>query len=186
MEEIRSICEALLILETSGDLITAQEKVIAVWKRISRYDQWYLMDIKVINVILYFFDNDVAVQVTDKLLERLKTYKNFGEAVRLSITLKINLSMIHIKSGFYVEALTNLERLLEQHLQELPYQSLAVCYNRMSICYSYSCNEKEVIYKQKIDDLLKIYEDKILFQMIQQEYKKYSNKKNLNCKLNLN
>lgn len=177
LEELRSICEALLILETSGDLITAKEKVLTVWKRISRYDQWYLMDIRVINVILYFFDNEVAVQITDKLLKRLKTYKNFSEAVRLSLTLRINLSIILIKSGLYVEALTNLERLLEQHIQELPYQSLAVCYNRMSICYSFSCNENEVIYRKKMENLLEIYEDKVLFQMILHEYNEYSNKK---------
>lgn len=177
LEELRSICEALLILETQEGLVLAQEKVFPIWQRISRYDQWYMMDIRIINVILYFFDNEVAIQVTNKLLERLKTYNDFGDAIKLSFTLKINLSLILIKNELYSEAFKNLEELLDQHLQKLSYQSLIVCYNRMLICSSFLYNEREAIYRKKMENLLEVYEDMVLSSMIQQEYKDYSNKK---------
>ncbi|KQL12435.1 helix-turn-helix domain-containing protein [Psychrobacillus sp. FJAT-21963] len=174
LEELKCICEALLILEISGDLTKAKEKVITVWERLSRYDQWYLMDIKIINVILYFFDDDVAIQVTDKLLERLKTYKGLGDSLRLSLTLTLNLSMILIKNGKYSEALVKLEKLLQQNLHSFPYQSLAVCFNRIAICYSYSNREKEDNYKKKLFNLLEVYDDKLFLNMIQHEYEKYA------------
>lgn len=176
LEELRAICEALLIVETSGDLEKARAKVKGVWERISRFDQWYLMDIKIINVILYFFESDVALNITDKLLARLKTYNNFEEAVKLTYTLTLNLSLILIKNGLYTEAIDRLNDLLNKYLKELPYKALVVCYNRMAICYSNISNEKELMYLNKIDSLLEVYEDDIFRQMVQLEYNKYSMK----------
>jgi transcriptional regulator with XRE-family HTH domain len=174
LEELRSICEALLIVETSGDLIMASEKVNNVWERISRYDQWYLIDIKMMNVILYFFDDDVVTYITDKLLERLKVYKNFDEAIRLTSTLSLNLSLILIKNGMYSKALDRLNKFIETSLQEIPYKPLAVCFNRMAICYSYLSKEKEIVFIKKKEILLELYEDEVFSKMIQLEYKKYS------------
>ncbi|MEK4714950.1 helix-turn-helix transcriptional regulator [Sporosarcina sp. FSL K6-5500] len=174
LEELRSICESLLIIETTGDFKKAREKVNKVWERISYYDQWYLLDIQMMNVILYFFDDDVVIYITDKLLERLKIYKNFEEAIRLRSTLTLNLSLLLIKNGMFSEALNRLEKLIESHLQELSYKPLAVCYNRMAICYSYTSRGKENTINRKIELLLEIYEDELFKQMIQLEYKKYS------------
>jgi transcriptional regulator with XRE-family HTH domain len=174
LEELRSICEALLIVETSGDLIMAREKVNNVWERISRYDQWYLIDIKMMNVILYFFDDDVVTYITDKLLERLKVYKNFDEAIRLTSTLSLNLSLILIKNGMYSKALDRLNKFIETSLQEIPYKPLAVCFKRMAICYSYLSKEKEIVFIKKKEILLELYEDEVFSKMIQLEYKKYS------------
>lgn len=174
LEELKCICEALLVLEDSGDLVKAKEKVFTVWERLSRYDQWYLMDIKIINVILYFFEDDIAIEVTNKLLERLKTYNKFGEAPRLSITLTLNLSLILIKNGNFTATFKRLESLLEQYLRSFPYQSLAVCYNRIAICYSFSDRKKEELYLKKIVNLLEVYEDNELLVMVQQEFRKYA------------
>lgn len=173
LKELRCICEALLIVEISGDLEKAREKVNIVWQRISRFDQWYLMDIKFVNVILYFFEYEVAINITDKLLERLKTYKNFEESIKLTFSLTLNLSLILIKNGSYIEALDRLEKLLEDYLQEIPYRSLAVCYNRMAICYSFISKENEMTYVRKIDTLLEIYEDSTFKQIVKLEFNKY-------------
>lgn len=174
LEELRSVCEALLIVETSGDFKKAREKVNRVWERISRYDQWYLTDIRMMNVILYFFEDDVVIHVTEKLLERLNKYKEFDESKRLATTLTLNLSLMLIKSGLYSESLDRLNTLLESHMQDLPYRSLTVCFNRMAICYSFISREKELLYQNKINILLGIYEDDLFKHMVQLEYKKYS------------
>lgn len=118
-------------------LVAAMEKVNKIWERISRFDQWYLMDIRMMNVILYFFESDVVISITDKLIERLKVYQNYDEAARLKNTLTINLSLILIRSGMMSEALSRLENFLQLHLKDLSYKSLAVCLNRIAICYSY-------------------------------------------------
>lgn len=174
LEELKCICEALVVLEVSGDIAKAKEKVTIVWERLSRYDQWYLSDIKLINVILYFFEDEVAIEFTDKLLERLKIYNDFADALRLSFSLTLNLSMILVKNGKYTAALNKLEKMLEHNIHLLPYQSLAVWFNRMAICYSYFNRAKEELYKDKIINLLEIYEDKVLLEMIQEDHKKYA------------
>lgn len=175
LEELRSVCEALLIVETSGDFKQAREKVNKIWERISFYDQWYLTDIRMMNVILYFFEDDVVIHITEKLLERLKNYKEFGDSQRLTTTLMLNLSLLLIKNEMYSEALERLTTLIESHLQELNYKPLAVCFNRMAICYSFISEGTEKIYTKKIEKLMEIYEDNLFNKMIQDEYKKYSN-----------
>ncbi|MBE1557167.1 helix-turn-helix domain-containing protein [Sporosarcina limicola] len=180
LNDLKIICEALLIIESSGDLLAAREKVNKVWVRISRFDQWYLVDLKIMNVILYFFESDVVIYITDKLIERLKVYQGFDEAIKLKKTLTINLSLILIKSGMISEALNRLEDFLQLHLSELSYKSLAVCFNRIAICYSYISKEKEIKYTKKIERLLEVYEDEPFKEKLQLEYKKYCNLKNKN------
>lgn len=173
LEELKSICEALIILETSGDFDKARDKVSAVWERISRFDQWYLMDIKIMNVILYFFEYEVAINITDKLLLRLKIYNNFEDVVKLTFTLTLNLSLILIKNGLYKEASARLDELLKDFLTEMPYKVLAICYNRKAICYSFTSKEKEMLYLNKKNILLEIYEDDIFKQLAQHEFNTY-------------
>lgn len=174
LEELRSVCEALLIVETTGDFEKAREKVNTIWERISRYDQWYLTDIRMMNVILYFFEDDVVIYITEKLLERLNKYKAFNDSKKISTTLILNLSLLLIKSGRYSEALDRLVTLLDSHMKDLSYRPLTVCFNRMAICYSYISKDKELLYKQKITKLLDVYEDEAFKQMVIQEHKKYS------------
>ncbi|MEK5209687.1 helix-turn-helix domain-containing protein [Psychrobacillus sp. FSL H8-0510] len=174
LEELRSVCEALLIVETTGDFEKAREKVNTIWERISRYDQWYLTDIRMMNVILYFFEDDVVIYITEKLLERLNKYKAFNDSKKISTTLILNLSLLLIKSGRYSEALDRLVTLLDSHMKDLPYRPLTVCFNRMAICYSYISKDKELLYKQKITKLLDVYEDDAFKQMVIQEHEKYS------------
>ncbi|WJY26112.1 Rgg/GadR/MutR family transcriptional regulator [Sporosarcina trichiuri] len=172
--EIRQVCEALLILETSGSLNDAREKVQHVWERISNYDQWYLMDIKLLNAMLYFFDSDTVIPLADKLLERLSEYNGFADAIKLSITIQINSSMILIQNGAYTAARTRLDRLLKKQLRQLPYPSLAVCCSRLAICCSHIDLDHAAYHYDKAVALLKLYEDDHLLQMIQEEYSKYS------------
>ncbi|BAK14702.1 predicted transcriptional regulator [Solibacillus silvestris StLB046] len=173
LNELKIICEALLIVESSGDLLVAREKVNKVWERISRFDQWYLVDIRIMNVVLYFFDCDVVIYITDKLVERLKVYQGFEDAKRLKKTLTINLSLILIKNGLITEALNRLEDFLRTHLSDLSYKALAVCFNRIAICYSHISKEKEKEYIKKIHSLLEIYEDESFKEILLLEYNKY-------------
>lgn len=173
LNELKIICEALLIVESSGDLLVAREKVNKVWERISRFDQWYLVDIRIMNVVLYFFDCDVVIYITDKLVERLKVYQGFEDAKRLKKTLTINLSLILIKNGLITEALNRLEAFLRTHLSDLSYKALAVCFNRIAICYSHISKEKEKEYIKKIHSLLEIYEDESFKEILLLEYNKY-------------
>ena len=176
LNELKIICEALLIVESSGDLLVAREKVNKVWERISRFDQWYLVDIRIMNVILYFFDCDVVIYITDKLVERLKVYQGFEEAKRIKKTLTINLSLILIKNGLISEALNRLEDFLRTHLRDLSYKALTVCFNRIAICYSHISKGKEKVYIKKIHSLLEIYEDESFKEILLLEYNKYCSK----------
>lgn len=174
IEELRSICEALLIIEKTGDLHKAREKVTVVWERMQKCDQWYFNDIKLINAILYFFDDETVLHIVENLLKRLKMYSAFDNAVKMTIILTLNLSIILIKHQRYREAQHKLVSLLKQHLKVAGYPQLAVCHYRLAICYSFSDIEKAAIFKSKAETILDIYEDVILLKMLQDEYKKYA------------
>lgn len=175
LHELLIICDALLIIEESNDFNKARELVTPIWKRMSFYDQWYLVDIKIINVILYFFEVETSISITEKLLVRLNLYKDFTEASKLKITLNLNLSMLLIKNKMFEKSFENLENLLISKKYKMSYRALAGCYNRLAICSSYMNENRVKEYLGKVNSLLMVYEDYQLLELFKLEFEE-------NCK----
>ena len=55
-------CESLIVLNTTQNVEEAQLFAKKIWERLEKFDRWYLVDIRLINTILFIFPIDVAVQ----------------------------------------------------------------------------------------------------------------------------
>ena len=75
-----------------------------------KFDKWYLLDIRLINTILFIFPIDVAVNIGERVTEQLVPYHNLKEAEILLINIDINLAILLIDDKKYEEALSYLEK----------------------------------------------------------------------------
>lgn len=175
LENIKTICRALIFLEKENDLIKAQSYVAPIWDQLSRNDQWYLTDIRLINVILYFFTNDVAIEMSKKILHRIEDYKEFQNAFKLAITFKINLSLLLIKEKDYHTAFRVLQDTLTTHKKQMSHQSLAICFIRIAICMKALNFSEKKDYLEQASFLLNLYDQQILLKQLMQEYDYFTN-----------
>ncbi|WP_342558199.1 hypothetical protein [Metasolibacillus sp. FSL K6-0083] len=173
LEDLRLVCLALLHLRENLGMENARKLVTPIWTRMSALHNWYITDFRLLNSILYFFPTDIAIEISNNMLQRLKKYKKFEEVKNLKLTLCINLSLLLIKNKQYKEALQILNKLLNENLKIMPYQSLAVCLSRKEICLQKLLPSNETPYLSKAIELVKIYNDDSLLQTITLEFGQY-------------
>lgn len=174
LENIKIICESLLCLNREKDIQKARSLVEPIWLKLSKLDQWYLTDIRLINVILYLFPNDAAIQMADTLLSRIHAYKDFQDSNRLIIVLKINLSLLLIKEQDFTAALTILEDLMSEHKKLMNHQSLSVAFIRIAICRKMLHLGNEDSYLEQARLLLNIYDQQDLLGQVMADYELYT------------
>lgn len=75
----------------------------------------------------------------------------------------------------YLDALSILEELLEKDLKNMPYQALAICFNRIAICRYLLNNNTYISLQNQIENLLTIYQDENLSKLVSNEFIRYTN-----------
>lgn len=168
------ICEAFIQLYDTKNIEVAQNIVEPIWRRMSKYEQWYLDDIRVINTILFLFPVDIAIEFTQTVLVRLDTYKDFRDAERLKIAFKINLSLLLIKNKDYVKALTIIVDSLRCDKKKMSYTILALHFSREAICRANIQGIGSTEPLEKARHLLMLYDDQYFWERIQQEFNHYT------------
>ncbi len=97
IESILKIMKSFLQLAESapGFINPLSQKVVKdIWERLAAQDEWYIIDFRIINYILYHFQNDVAVQIGNEVLKRIKKYQHFRDIEPLSISIKLNIALL--------------------------------------------------------------------------------------------
>ena len=105
-------CESLIILHATQNIEEAQFFAKKVWDRMDKFDKWYLLDIRLINYILFIFPIDVAVNIGKRVIQQLAPYHKLKEAEVLLINIDINLALLLIDDKKYLEALSYLEKVI--------------------------------------------------------------------------
>ncbi|MCM3722990.1 helix-turn-helix domain-containing protein [Solibacillus isronensis] len=174
IEEIYLICEAFIQLHDTKSIDVARNIVEPIWKEMSKYEQWYLNDIRIINTILFLFPADIAIEFTQTVLTRLNMYKDFQDAERLKIAFKINLSLILIKNKDYAKALAIIEESLRTDKKNMSYTILSLHYSREAICRANLQEKAGANPLEKAHQLLMLYDDQYYWELIQQEFNHYT------------
>ena len=173
IKNIYLICEAFIQLHDTKNIEVAQNIVEPIWINMSKYEQWYLNDIRIINTILFLFPVDIAVEFTQTVLVRLDKYKDFRDVAKLKIAFKINLSLLLIKNKDYAQALTIIEDSL-QRKKKMNYIILTLHFSREAICRANMRREGSAELLNKARQLLLLYDDYDYLERIQQEFDYYT------------
>ncbi|MPM39792.1 hypothetical protein SDC9_86427 [bioreactor metagenome] len=126
-------CESLIILNATQNVDEAQFFAKKIWGRLDKFDKWYLLDIRLINTILFIFPIDVAVNIGERATKQLIPYHNLKEAEVLLINIDVNLAVLLIDDKKYPEALCYLEKVIPLCKKYQKYNQLAIAYARKGI-----------------------------------------------------
>ena len=131
-QELLFIFEALLLV-IDNDYKSAGKKVLQIWNRLEKHDNWYLYDIQLINSILYLFPIDVAESIVNLALKRLNDYENFRNINQLAANLQINFVLLLVDNKKYSKSLDETENLISFRIDKRLYIHLGACYVRKGI-----------------------------------------------------
>ncbi|MBP1040990.1 helix-turn-helix domain-containing protein [Vagococcus sp. BWB3-3] len=107
IESILKIMSSFLQLgENAPDSISpfSQQFVEEIWQRLSAQDEWYMIDFRIINYILFLFPTEVAIQIGNEVLKRSRKYQHFRDIDPLNISLKLNMALLCLQQGQHLTA----------------------------------------------------------------------------------
>ncbi|CAM3178109.1 helix-turn-helix domain-containing protein [Sporolactobacillus spathodeae] len=114
VQDILWICESLVFVH-EGKYKEACIYAEKVWKRLSKMDSWYLIELKLINNILFFFPPETQISITQIALKKLAdTYENLKEYTVLKIAYLLNITLLLMHQNRYNDALTYAEKAMRE------------------------------------------------------------------------
>ena len=176
LRDISYACESLIVLNATQNVEKAQFFAKKIWERMEKFDKWYLLDIRLINTILFIFPIDVAVNIGERVTEQLVPYHNLKEAEILLINIEINLAVLLIEDKKYHEAFAYLEKVIPLCKKYQKYNQLSIAYARKGIILQKTGKSDEGSeYIEKAYAILNAIEDGKLIEGLEQEVSHYLN-----------
>lgn len=175
VQDIFYICNALITLSKTNDLAQAEPYAEKVWQRISMLDKWYLIELRLLNNILFFFDFDTSLFISKRALVELENYTHFHDATELKMAYSMNLIYLLMENQNYTQALEKADILITFTKEKGKYRLLGVLYVRKGVILAkLNRVESEIkIWFQKGFSLLEAIEDFSLKKELQKEVDYY-------------
>ena len=170
IEEIRDMLEVVIHIRQHGtEQLSDQVKqtVKKLWEKIEKQDTWYENDLKILNTILFSFPIEHLHLITEKILQRLKVYKNFQHLYELRVAILLNLSTLYLYNQDKNMCQQICYTLLEDAKNKKSDDMLAICYVRIGICR----NDAKLI--QKGFSLLELTEETSMLSHLKKEVETY-------------
>lgn len=170
IEEIRDMLEIVIHIRRHGtEQLSDQVKqtITKLWEKIEKQDTWYENDLKILNTILFSFPIEHLHLITEKILQRLKVYKNFQHLYELRVAILLNLSTLYLYNQDKNMCQQICYTLLEDAKNKKSYDRLAICYVRIGIC----TDDSKLI--QKGFSLLEITEETSMLSHLKKEVETY-------------
>ena len=170
IEEIRDMLEVVIHIRQHGtEQLSDQVKqtIQKLWEKIEKQDTWYESDLKILNTILFSFPIEHLHLITEKILQRLKVYKNFQHLYELRVAILLNLSTLYLYNQDKNMCQQICYTLLEDAKNKKSYDRLAICYVRIGICR----DDARLI--QKGFSLLKLTEETSMLSHLKKEVETY-------------
>lgn len=131
--ELLAIYEALILIAEKEDYESARKKVLFIWNRLEKYNEWYLYDIRLINNILYIFPIETAASIVHSALEQLQKYSSLRGVNNLTASIRVNFITLLMKEGKMTKALREIEKLISYCIQKNLLILLGICYIRKGL-----------------------------------------------------
>ena len=170
IEEIKDMLEIVIHIRQHGtEQLSDQVKqtITKLWEKIEKQDTWYENDLKILNTILFSFPIEHLHLITEKILQRLKVYKNFQHLYELRVAILLNLSTLYLYHQDKNMCQQICYTLLEDAKNKKSYDRLAICYVRIGICR----DDSKLI--QKGFSLLELTEETSMLSHLKQEVETY-------------
>lgn len=153
VRDVLDIAQGYLAMVKDHDLDTAYTHAKRVWDRLKDLDKFYFAEYHLLNKILYFFEVETAISMTNKALEDLKNYRTFQEADKLRLSFLSNISCILIDNNQHKRALVYVEHLIKESKKGNDILALGAALVRKGVCLKEegSLKESETSFSKAIE-----------------------------------
>ena len=162
---------SIYILLYQGESIASSKKLYKatqkIWEYLEKQDTWYESDLRLLRTILHHFPIEVLPDITDKILESLKKYKNYRNIKPFQIALLTNLSNIYFHAGKTSDCEKIINLAIELAKQIKQYVYLGTGYIRLGICRG-----DDALIENGLA-LLRLTDERDMLTMLEEEVKKY-------------
>ncbi|MFC5630708.1 MULTISPECIES: Rgg/GadR/MutR family transcriptional regulator [Streptococcus] len=140
----------------------------SIWKHLEPMDSWYGNDLRLLAIILFYFDMETLPHITKRILENLERYKNFHDIKSFQLSLLGNLSTIYFKNHHFKQCESITLKSLEIAQELKRFDALGFSQVRLGICQ----NDDELISKGMT--LLKLTGENQLVTTLEEEIEEYN------------
>lgn len=126
-DDIILICTGLLSLSKKKNILKVPNEITIVWNKYKEKDTWYLIEIKIINCLLFLFPIFTSLSLAQRLNNELLKYNDFDKLNTMQAKIFLNISTLYLEKGLKKEAHFMLDKALIYSERE----------NRLDlVCYS--------------------------------------------------
>jgi len=130
ISDIVHLTDALIIMARTGDILGARKEALPVWERLEKLDGWYLVELRMINAMLFLFPIDEAILISGTAFAQTQKYAGHPSAAKIAVSLRYNLCLLLLKNGRYEETVACIDELIPAAKEAGSYRHLSVCYLR--------------------------------------------------------
>ncbi|MEI5993029.1 helix-turn-helix domain-containing protein [Candidatus Enterococcus mansonii] len=137
---IHSILEVLTVLQKMQqnpiDKIPCIDKIIVsrIWNYLETTDEWFILDIYLINSILFYFSTDSLIFIGNNLLKKTEKYNHFTNVNPLVISIYLNLIFLLMQNNRFDLALNFCNFIEKKVFDSKRYDFISVLNVRKGIC----------------------------------------------------
>lgn len=142
-KDILEIAYAYYSLLEDHNLDEARKHAANTWDRLKKLDKFYLAEFHLLNGILYLFEVETVISLTDRALKDLEKYYCFKEAEELRLSYLSHLSCILIAHEEYDLALKYIDQLITKSKNDSNVLSFGAALVRQGLCLQGLDKEKE-------------------------------------------
>ncbi|CZQ91115.1 Hypothetical protein TFLO_1387 [Trichococcus flocculiformis] len=168
--DIVHLTDALIILAITGDIADARKHVRPVWKRLEKLDGWYLVELRMINAMLFLFPIDEAILISGTALAQIQKYVNHPFAGKIAVSLRHNLCLLLLKNGRYAETIMRIDELIPAAKEAGSYRHLSVCYLRKGLALAKTGNPEGQLLIDQAFRLIEAADDQDFKANLENEY----------------
>lgn len=133
VEDIRSICNAQLIIHSENNFEKAHIYASKVWERLSKLDNWYTIELKLINNIFFFFPLETGISIAQKALREINRFSFMEKINELKPAYLLNMALLLVNNSQFSEALDYAEKAIRECTVQKRYDLISVAHIRKGI-----------------------------------------------------
>ncbi|MCL1630345.1 Rgg/GadR/MutR family transcriptional regulator [Sporolactobacillus sp. CPB3-1] len=133
VQDIHYVCEAMTALHFEKTFDHAFPYANKVWERLSKLDNWYSIELKLINNIFFYFPLETSISIAERALKEIDRFSYIIKSNELKSSYLLNLTILLFKNNKYEEAYEYANKAIEECIKIKRFEGLSVAYTRKGL-----------------------------------------------------
>lgn len=142
IEDIFSVSYALILIHTQNNYQEAHTYAERVWHRLSKLENWYTTELKLLNNIFFLFPIETSLLIARRALREIERFACINGMSSLKPAYLINMTLLLLNNGQFTKAVSYSEKAIIACRAEKRYDLIAIAYGRRGIALM-NIGEKE-------------------------------------------